>query len=158
MKYKSSQTGWIVMSLLLGVLVLLTLSVYKPWGNNPIPLTPYLIIAGVFILLILLFYRMTLEIDYPRMKIQYGIGLIRFTFCLDHLQRVEIIHTPWYYGLGIRITPKGMLYNIQGSGAVRIFYQKNGKNKSFMVGTPNPEELKEVLDRIHELLIIKNTS
>lgn len=76
----------------------------------------------------------------------YGIGLIRIRFKIDKLEATQIIKTPWYYGLGIRVTPKGMLYNIQGSKAVEIKYLGNGKSKSVMIGTAEPELLVKALE------------
>ncbi|WP_159038497.1 hypothetical protein [Brumimicrobium mesophilum] len=52
-----------------------------------------------------------------------------------------------HYGLGIRFTAQGMLYNIQGLKAVKIKYISNGKSKSVMIGTAEPEILKEALEK-----------
>ncbi|MEM1135923.1 MAG: hypothetical protein AAGI07_08780, partial [Bacteroidota bacterium] len=72
--------------------------------------------------------------------------LIRISFKIDRLEQAQIIKTPWYYGLGIRMTPEGMLYNIQGPKAVKIRYLSNGRNKSVMIGTLEPEKLNKVLE------------
>ena len=79
-------------------------------------------------------------------RLKYGIGLISLKFKMDEVESLESIKTPWYYGLGIRITPKGILYNIQGLKAVRIHYLKDGKSKKVMIGTDEPEELMKALN------------
>jgi len=94
-----------------------------------------------------MFYKLSVELQGTKLRLIYGIGLIRFKFNIDQLECSEIITTPWYYGLGIRITPKGMLYNIHGSKAVRIEYITNGKRESVMIGTPEPEQLKNSLEQ-----------
>lgn len=38
-----------------------------------------------------------------------------------------------------------MLYNIQGTKTIEIRYRYNNRRKSIMVGTPEPELLKEAL-------------
>ena len=124
----------------------LFLAYINQWGNNPLPLVPFLILTGIFILINSLFYKLTIELDGSILKIIYGIGLIKINFRIDEIVESRVIKTPWYYGLGIRITPKGMLYNIQGSKAIRIKYISNGKSISVMVGSPEPERLKQVLD------------
>jgi len=125
--------------------LLLYLVYANQWGNNPLPLIPFVVLAGLFVIISSLFYKLTIELHGSVLKLIYGIGLIRIQFKIDNLVETRIINTPWYYGLGIRITPKGMLYNIQGSRAVEIKYLSNGKSKSVMVGTPEPERLKQAL-------------
>lgn len=128
------------------VILFLFLAYVNQWGNNPLPLIPFLVSAGLFVFIGSLFYQLTIELNGSVLKLIYGIGLIRITFKIDRLVAVKTIKTPWYWGLGIRITPKGMLYNIQGSKAVKIEYISNSKSKSVMVGTPEPERLKQVLE------------
>jgi len=147
MKYKKSQTGWVLIAIFAPVLGFLFLAHLNRWGNNPLPLTPFLILSGLFVFISLLFYKLTVHVEKSKIKLIYGIGLIRATFKIDQLSRAEVIKTPWYYGLGIRITPKGMLYNIHGSQAVRLEYQHKGKSKSVMIGTPEPEQLKDYLEK-----------
>ena len=93
-----------------------------------------------------MFYKLTVELSDSTLKLTYGIGLIRIKFKIDELLQTNIIRTPWYYGLGIRITPKGMLYNIQGLKAIKIDYTSSGKRKSVMIGTPEPDQLKKALE------------
>ena len=132
------------MILILGFIFLAYLN---QWGNNPLPTVPFLILMGLFLFIIPLFYKLTIKIEGTTLRLIYGIGIIRINFRIDELLDVETIRTPWYYGWGIRVTPKGMLYNIQGSKALRVKYRKNGKNKKVMIGTPEPELLKAYLEK-----------
>jgi len=138
--------GWVAIGIFTSVILFLYLAFSNQWGNNPIPFIPFVAITGLFIVISSLFYKLTIELDESVLRLSYGIGLIRIRFKIDKLIETQIIKTPWYYGLGIRVTPKGMLYNIQGSKAVMIKYLKNGKSKSVMVGTPEPEQLIQALE------------
>lgn len=146
MYYKKSQVGWVIMGIFTPVILFLYLAYANQWGNNPLPFVPFLLFTGLLIIICSLFYKLTIELDESTLKLTYGIGLIRIKLKIDELEHIEIIKNPWYYGLGIRITPKGMLYNIQGSKAVNIKYMGNGKSKSVLVGTPEPERLKKALE------------
>lgn len=115
-------------------------------GNDFYSQPIFLIVIISCIFVSLLFYKLTISVSNKTIKLVYGIGLIKITKNLDKLQNVEIIKIPWYYGILIRITTEGMLYNIQGSKGIRITYIENEKTKSFMVGTPEPEKLKKVLN------------
>ncbi len=146
MRYQKSQTGWILLLIFLPILVFLFLLYINQWGSNPLPLPMFVVMSVLFTFVLSLFYKLTVTLDQNTLKLAYGIGLIRIKLRIDELIETKIIKTPWYYGLGIRITPKGMLYNIQGSKAVALRYVSNGKSKFTMVGTPEPAKLKQVLD------------
>lgn len=146
MKYKKSQIGWIIISLLLTAIIFLSLAYTNQWGNRPLPFTPYILLTLLFSGICALFYQLTVEVNGSTLKLIYGIGLIRIRFAIDKLEETKIIKTPRYYGLGIRITPDGMLYNIQGTKAVKISYTTNKKKKSLMIGTTEPEKLIRVLE------------
>ncbi|MCW5521011.1 hypothetical protein J1N09_14270 [Aureitalea sp. L0-47] len=146
MNYKKSQTGWLIVLLLGPILIMLYFAYANQWGDNPLPLTPYIIISAVLLFAIALFYKLTIEVDRASVKVTYGIGLIRFKFTIDELLGTQLIRTPWYYGYGIRITPKGMLYNIQGSKAVEVKFLSKGKNKTVLIGSAEPEILQRVIE------------
>jgi len=146
MKYKKSQIGWVVILIFAPLIIFLYLAYVNHWGNNPLPFVPFLVLALLFGVIVAMFYKLTVELSGSTLKLVYGIGLIKIKFEINELERTEIIKIPCYYGLGIRITPKGMLYNIQGSKAVNILYTSNGKRKSIMVGSPEPEQLKKALE------------
>ncbi len=148
MDYKKSQIGWFILLFLTPIITLLALAYIYQWGSNPIPFVLFVVISIIFIGLTSLFCKLTVILDGSTLKLIYGIGLIKMDFELEQLERTEIIRTPFYYGFGIRMTPQGNLYNIQGPKAVRIVYFKNGKQNSFMVGSPEPDKLKSALDKI----------
>ena len=146
MTYKSSQMGWVMSCIFTPVVIFLCLAYVNQWGNKPIPFAPFLVITSLFLILWSCFYKLTVTVRNSTLSVSYGIGLIRFRFKMDQLIKVDVGQVPWYYGLGIRITPKGMLYNIQGSQVVNITYKHGEKLKFVMVGTPEPHRLKKVLE------------
>lgn len=145
MVYKSTQWGWFIIIIVLLPLIFLFLFYSFQWGDHPIPLIPTLLISTLLIIIFLLFYKLTIEIKGTTIIIVYGIGLIRIKIEVDKILDVESIKTPWYYGLGVRITPAGMLYNIHGLQAVKINYLSKGENKTVMIGTSEPESFIKAL-------------
>jgi hypothetical protein len=146
MTYRKAQTGWIMILMLSPIIILLYFTYEYQWGDNPLPLIPFFIISAVLLFALALFYQLSVEVDRDHIKVVYGIGLIRFKFTIDELLETRVIRTPWYYGLGIRITPKGMLYNIQGFKAVELKFISKGKHKTVMIGSSEPERLQRVLE------------
>lgn len=146
MKYKQSQFGWVVIILFTLLVAFLCLAYAFQWGNNPLSFIPFLTLSSIPVILGLMLYKLTVEVKGTTLRLSYGIGLISLKFEIDELEETEIIRVPWYYGIGIRITPKGMLYSIHGWKALRIKYKSKGKSKRVMVGTAEPELLKKLLE------------
>lgn len=146
MSYNKTQTGWLIIGLMSSIIFLIILMYIFQWGNEPIPLLAFAGLLTLFILLLFLFYQLTVRLDGPILHVIYGLGIIHYRFTIDELESAKKIKTPWYYGFGIRITPKGMLYNISGPKAVEIKFTRNGKNKTILVGSPDPDRLKQALE------------
>ena len=117
------------------------------------PLELHLVLMLVFILVLLTFYKLTIRVDHLGIHILYGIGLVHIKISPERINWVKVIKTPWYYGYGIRLTEKGMLYNIQGKTAVEISYFKK-TNKTVQIGSNDASGLKHFIE---EYMIHSNT-
>lgn len=146
MDYKKIQYGWIGIILLLMIIVSMNIAYVKQLGTHPIPKVPFLIMTGIFFVVLGLFYKLTITIEDRMIKIVYGIGVVRKVISPNRILSAEIQKLPWYYGSGIRMTPYGWLYSISGSQAVKIEFEKDGVPKTVLIGSPEPEELKTALD------------
>ena len=146
MNYEETQYGWFVIILFLMTIVSMFLLYIEQWGTHPIPKTPFLVMEGLFIFLLAMFYRMVIRIEEGVIKIIYGIGLIRIKIKPESDLSVEVFKVPWYWGMGIRMTPKGWLYSLNSLRSVLIKFNKKGKKKSVLIGTPDPEQLKTALE------------
>lgn len=150
MKYEKAQTGWFMIVLFSVVIVNITICYVLKIGNHPLPLNVYIILATIFVLVLLTFYRLKIRVDNSGIHIIYGIGLVHIRINPKKINRVTIVKTRWYSGLGIRITDKGMLYNIQGQNAVEICYVK-GKIKTVQVGTNDAQALKQFIEKTYNV-------
>ena len=144
MRYTEKQIGWIVITLILGMLALSLISYIYHWGNNPISSSGLLIISIIFIIVLLLFFQMKTSVDSNTIQISYGIGLIKKTIRINEIESVIIVRNKWYYGIGIRMLKNGWLYNIQGLNAIEL-KMKNSKS-IVRIGTANSKILKKKLN------------
>jgi hypothetical protein len=151
MKYEKSQTGWVLVILFSLIILNLTIAYLKQSGSNPLPLNAFVALLVLFLTAILIFYRLKIRVDNNGLHVIYGIGLVHVKINPEKVFDVRIVKSPWYYGLGIRFTPKGMLYNVQGLTAVRLSYLQ-GKNKTVTIGSNDPERLKKVLEHKYGLV------
>ena len=146
MKFEKTQSGWIILAIFVLSIALMSLAYMKQWGTHPIPKVPFLIMTVVFLIPIVLFYKLTIIADERAIRIVYGIGLVKRTIRPDRILNTKVIKLPWYTGIGIRLTPYGWLYSINGFKSVKIEFETNGRDKTILIGTSEPEELKRAID------------
>lgn len=151
MKYQKTQIGWWMIGLLSMIIIHLTLDYFLKFGNRPLPLSAYLVLLFVFVIVLLIFYNLKIVVDQSTIHIVYGIGLVHFKIKPEIIHSVKVVKVPWIYGWGIRFTSKGMLYNIQGRKAVELLYRRNGKEKRVLIGSGDPESLKDFIEKTYPL-------
>lgn len=133
LRYHHIQFGTvIVVSVLLATLVLAGV-------GATIQLAP-LTVGGPLALVVLLalFYALTVEIDATHLRFRFGVGLIRKSIPLAEIVEVKSVRNLWLYGWGIHITPHGWLYNVSGWEAVEITL---ASGKHLRLGTDEPRKL-----------------
>jgi hypothetical protein len=143
-KYKKFQFGWVIVIIFITVIVLMTLSYLKQWGTNPLDKGGYIFLMILFGSFFLIFYGMTIIVTDNQILIRLGIGLITKKIDLSEIISVDTKKYPIYFGYGIRITPNGILYNVNGRHAVEIRL-KNKKNV-IQIGTNDWDNLKNVIE------------
>ena len=94
--------------------------------------------------MLLLFGGLTVVADHDRLSWRFGIGLIRKSVSINAIRSFRAVRNPWYYGWGIRFTPRGWLYNVAGLSAVEVEL-KDGKH--ILIGTDEPEALERALQQ-----------
>lgn len=101
------------------------------------------ILFAVHTLLLAVFGRLLVQLDSRALEWRFGwLPWPRWRVPLDRIERVEVVHTRWYEGWGIRFTGQGMLYNAHGFGAVQL-HLRGGRR--LRLGSPEPERLADFL-------------
>jgi len=85
----------------------------------------------------LMFYCMKVVVENGELRIAFGIGLIAFTYPLHLVEDCRPVRNKWYHGLGIKMRPQGMLYNIRGLKAIEL---ELSNGRLIRVGSDEPEE------------------
>ena len=81
---------------------------------------------------------LTVEIADGILTVEFRGGLLQRTIALAAIRQVDQVEVPWYYGWGLRLTPRGWLYNVKGRHAVAVGLA-NGRTVT--IGTDEPAEL-----------------
>ena len=141
-EYKHTQVGYIhVIAWSAIILVLACINVF-------IGIEPYTLIFLILLAVLLaLLSTLTVRVGGGAITVQFGVGIIRKRIQLSDVETYAKVRNPWYYGLGIRYTPRGWLYNIYGLSAIELL-MKNGR--TCRIGTDDPDgfaqALQEALD------------
>jgi len=142
-QYKKTQYGLLLIALLLGGSIAAFIWGQFAWKKYALVVNAGGMIFLILILLLLLFYKLTITVKDGKITAKLGIGLIKKKVKLADIDRstIQEVTVPWYYGIGIRLTPKGILYNVKFGNA--IYFKAAGK--TFYVGTDDFEGLKEAI-------------
>ena len=144
--YRHTQFGTVNVVITIAILPLVLLPAWLAGAD-----TVAALIAVLLLGILALFHNLTVEIDAEHLRISFGIGLIRKRFPLDQIDTCQPVRNSWLYGWGIRLTPRGWLYNVSGLDAVEL---KMKSGKTCRIGTDEPAvlaaALREALDNSGE--------
>jgi len=135
--YKHTQSGYLITGAL-AVAVLIVASSALKTGFLAFPL----LICGILVTCMVLFWNLTIEIGEQRLRWWFGPGVIHKSVPLEQIASVEAKRIQWWNGWGIHLTGNGWLYNVSGMEAVKVTLRSG---KSFMLGTDEPQKLAEAL-------------
>lgn len=139
--YKHKQTGWAI--IIASTAVLLLLFHFLRQGEAPTWILVFVIL--LFVLVLVVFSSLTVEIRDGRLLARLGPGLPIKNVPLEEIEAVHVVRDALWLGLGwgIRWTTRGVLFNVSGTGAVEILLRSG---KSFLLGTDEPEVLSGAIE------------
>ncbi len=134
--YRHTQVGYLTLIVLLAAA--LGIFAFGPRSMQPVTIS----VAVLLILTGVLFSSLTVEVSGGELRFHFGPGFWRKRYALADVVDASVAPSSWWEGWGIRITPRGMLYNVSGTGAVEI---KLRSGQRFRIGTDEPEALAQAL-------------
>ena len=143
-EYQSVQVMWVLLFVPLFMIAMLFMYAYQI-GSKPISGNLLVVLEILFGAVLLLFFQLKTTITYDKLILAYGIGLIKININLEDVATTRIVRNRWYYGIGIRIIPGGILYNAHGLDAVELSLKN--KRRKIRIGTQEPNILKDELDK-----------
>ena len=132
-----------------GLLVLISYSplvvlaaVWYAFGVRGERLSVLVVAAVVMTVFFLGARRLTVSVTPSDVSVEYGLGWPRKRIPRSEIVSAEPFLASWWYGVGIRLTPKGWLWSVWGFRTVMLTLS-NGKH--FLIGTDDPEGLAAAL-------------
>lgn len=132
---KRTQFGWVFF----GVIILIFgFVIYQNRNLNTL-----LILSALAIVLLLLFYKLTISITDQYVKFSMGIGIIKGKYKLSDINYCKpLSYIP--FGWGIRLRPGVILFNVSGNKAIEL--EIKNKNRKIWIGTNEPEEISQYIN------------
>lgn len=93
-----------------------------------------------------LFSSLSVRVDQTLLQWHFGPGFWNKQIPVSEIVSAERVRNSWTYGWGIRYTPHGWLYNIEGLDAVEIL---RSCGKRVRIGTDEPDALVQALEMAH---------
>ncbi|MCP3963402.1 MAG: hypothetical protein GY719_36665 [bacterium] len=137
--YRHTQIGTLTLAILFGSLaVIAVIGIQTGWNAVLVIVAAVLLVCGI------VFSSLTVEIRDGVLDCRFSTGLIRKRFALQDIVDARAVRNRWYYGWGIRWTPRGWLWNVSGLDAIELSF---ASGRAFRIGTDRPEELAAALKR-----------
>ena len=139
--YKKTQFSLLIWAVIVPVSLVLLFISLKAEEN-----IPSYVNLGIFILLILtalIFSRLTITLTNKKIEAAFGLRLFVQKLELKeiNIEDIEVLTPSSWYGIGLRLTPKGTLYNVKFGKAIRI----KTNQKTLFVGSDEAEIIKDLL-------------
>ena len=139
--YKETQPFYLIAIICAISIAALTFFITTQWISTSV--IPYTLIFCwvVVILILLLFYKLDITITHQFAIVSFGVGIFHKKIRIHELDipTARGVKIPWYWGIGIRITPEGTLYNTHTGGNLHI--KTKNKMNEFFVSTNNASSI-----------------
>jgi hypothetical protein len=131
---------------LLPMLILFVIMLIVTGVDDPVPAIILVFVIVTLIICLLIFYKMTIEIDETHLEFILGAGLIKKKYALKDIAACRPVRNSALCGIGIHLTSDGWLYNVSGLYAIELTF-KNKKSK-IRIGTDKSEEIAESINKL----------
>lgn len=139
-EYSHTQRGTLIIGAVTAVILLIIASMFI---FGPVWVT--VIVTGIMILALAIFSTLTVSVQQDTLMIWFGpIRMIKKSWPMSEIASVTTVTNQWYWGWGIRWTPRGTLYNVGGLKAVEVTLVSG---RVFRIGTDEPEELLRAIEQ-----------
>lgn len=145
-EHKYIQFGTISLVLMVPVFIMIIIMLFTIGLKDLIQSLVLILLAVTFLICILIFYKMTIQINDTHVIFRMGIGLITREYELSQIKSCRPVRNSPFYGVGIRKIPGGWLFNVTGMEAVEISFKN--KKQIVRIGTNKSEEISAIISKL----------
>jgi len=141
-----TQFGKFSVAVLLPILVLMVIILVITGFKDIVPALVLIFVIVTLLVCLLIFYKLTIEIDDTHIGFILGTGLVKKNYALKDIESCRPVKNSALYGIGIRLIPEGWLYNVSGRFAIELTFKN--KKSQIRIGTDKPEEVAEAINKL----------
>ncbi len=134
-----TQTGRFSIVVLLSAIAFCIVMLFVTGFDEPVHIVVLGFVIIIMILCLLIFYKLTITVDDTHLSFKMGIGLIKKSYPLSVIESCTPVRNSPLWGVGIRMTPAGWLYNVSGLSAIELTFRNS--RKKVRIGSDKPEEI-----------------
>jgi hypothetical protein len=145
-KFKFTQVGTFSLAIMVPVFIFSLVMLFTSGMNDPAQIPVFAIIIMIFLICLLIFYKLTIYIDENYVGFSLGIGLIKKKYPVSEIKSCRAVKNSPFTGLGIRKILNGWLFNVSGLNAIELTFRNN--DSVIRIGTDKPEEVSQIINRL----------
>lgn len=145
---KFTQFGTFYVIVMLPIFIFSLIMLFMKGFDNFVMGAVFSILAVSLLICLLIFYKITIYINETYISFKLGIGLVSKKYLIADIKSCKPVKNEPLFGIGIKIIPNGMLYNVSGLQAIELTF-KNRKSK-IRIGTNQPEEIASTINKMIE--------
>ena len=145
--YKETQIFYLLILTVIAIMSFMLIIYFGKFSNELIPISVIIIPMIILAFVAFLFYKMEIKITDNHLENSFGSKFIKRSILLSEIDinKLQEVRFPWYYGIGLRLTPQGTLYNTKVGTAIKIV-SKDGQ-RTILIGTDNFKKISALLKR-----------
>lgn len=135
MPYRHTQSSYLPLAITVAVFVVVAVALLAGGGSG----VWFLVVPALVVVFVGVgASRLTAAVDDATVEAVFAFGWPRRSIPIDEITAARTVRNRWYYGLGVRLIPRGWMYNVYGLDAVEL---ELASGRVFRIGTDEPEAL-----------------
>ncbi|MBD98769.1 MAG: hypothetical protein CMO34_02915 [Verrucomicrobia bacterium] len=143
---KFTQWGTLMIAILFPLAFLFTRKLIKSSLANGLEFDLLFFLTVIFVICLLVFYKLTIIINSKTVSFKLGIGLFGKSYNISDIKSCRPVSNSVLDGIGIRMLSNGWLYNLSGLKAIEL--QFKSRKSIVRIGTNQPEEISQVIQSL----------
>lgn len=143
---KYTQFGTLMVTIMVTLILVFTGLLVNTGLTYDSEMYTYASLILIFLICLLLFYKLTITISDTHISFKLGIGIIHKSYQISEISSCKPVKNQFIYGWGIRKIGDGWLYNVSGLKAIELRFKNS--YKVVRIGTNQPNEVAEAMAKL----------
>ena len=121
------------------------IAIFYANGFQPLSFTIFAVLIVPIVIVHYIATWLTIEVSGSELRWHFGLGLWRKHVSLTEIASLARVHLPWWYGVGVKYTPRAWVYLVAPGDGIEITLTSG---KKVRIGTDDAEGLLAALPKM----------